>query len=347
LRRKTVLILGAGASKIFGLPLGAELRNQIANDLELKFDEWGQRLVSGSYEIVEALRVLNRTPEGRAGNINPHRAAAVEISDAMPFSSSIDEYIERHADDPLKATCAKLAIAKAILEAERSSSLYVDPYSGDSRLHQNASNTWLAHFLRDLTRARNRGNVAEAFENLTVINFNYDRCFEQFVFDWLQMIYRLDRQQARAIISELQIYHPYGRLAPLDWEDDKGIKLGGELDTIRLIKMAQRIRTYSEAKEPEGGIDFVKERISAASCFVFLGFGFHQQNLDLLTVDGKRRSSLWCYATTLGISKPSWSIFQSRIKHMLSIAPERDLHCSDFSGDCEGFWNEYATDVLG
>lgn len=346
MKRQTVLILGAGASKVFGLPLGSELRDKITRDLEIKFGDFGRNLESGSYEIVEALRVINRTPEGQAGNISPHRAAAVEIAEAMPFSSSIDEYIERHSDDPLKAVCAKLAIAKNILEAERSSSLYVDSRFGQSGLPQDAANTWLAHFLRDLTSGRTRANISEAFSNLYVVNFNYDRCFEQFLFEWLQAIYRVDRQAAASIVAGLKVYHPYGRLAPLDWEQNKGVKYGAQVETHRLIAMAEQIRTYSEASEPETGIELVKEKFSSASSVVFLGFGFHQQNIDLLTVQGPRKSSMWCYATTCAVSRPSWNIHQGRIKEMLAIAPERDLHCLEFDGDCEGFWNEYSTAIL-
>lgn len=89
--RETAFVLGAGSSKAFNLPLGAELKGIIARDLEIKFDDWGRNLVAGSHEIVQALRILVRSPEGGQGDINPYRSAAVEISDAMSLSASIDE----------------------------------------------------------------------------------------------------------------------------------------------------------------------------------------------------------------------------------------------------------------
>lgn len=122
--QKTVLILGAGASKGFGLPLGQELKSNIARDLRIMFSEFGSSLESGSHEIVDALRILVRDPQtGQRGDINPHRAVAVRISQAMGPSGSIDEYVERHKNDAKYAECAKLAIAKAILEGERNSTL--------------------------------------------------------------------------------------------------------------------------------------------------------------------------------------------------------------------------------
>ena len=77
--QKTILVLGAGASAGFGLPLGSGLRSTISDDLNIMFDDWGQSLKSGSPEIVEALRVLVRETDGRT-DINPHRIAAIQIS---------------------------------------------------------------------------------------------------------------------------------------------------------------------------------------------------------------------------------------------------------------------------
>ena len=106
---RTLLVLGAGASQGFGLPLGLGLRNTIADDLNILFHDWGNSLEKVGPEIVEALRSLVQKDEMGRRDINPHRHAAVQISGAMRLSSSIDEYIERHKDDILKVECAKLA----------------------------------------------------------------------------------------------------------------------------------------------------------------------------------------------------------------------------------------------
>jgi len=266
----------------------------------------------------------------------------------MALSSSIDEYIERHKDDHLKKDCAKLAIAKAILEAERGSKLFIDPRYGNDRTLHATSGSWLAFFLRDLTRGYTRETVAAAFKQLTVINFNYDRCFEHFTHEWLQQIYRLDPGEAAEIVIGLKTYHPYGRLAPLPWEDSgKGIPFGGKLEAHRLISMANRIRTYSEAKEPESGIEFVKERLKKTKSLVFVGFGFHQQNLDLLALDeDDRRGSLQCYATRAEISDPRWEVMKARVKKAFAVPAHRELYAEGFNGNCELFWDEYSDVIL-
>lgn len=346
--RETALILGAGSSKTFGLPLGSELRDKIAHDLELKFDDRRRGLISGSHKIVEALRLLMRTPEGRTGDINPHRAAAVEISDAMPLSSSIDEYIERHRDDGKKATCAKLAIAKVVLEAERASSIFSKEFHQRDGVLGGASKSWLASFLRDITRGFGPNDVSEAFRNLTVVNFNYDRCLEHFAYNWLQDVYRLQPEQAAAIVRDICIYHPYGRIAPLDWEcRSSGVNYGASLDVRRLIQMAESIRTYSEAFEPDSGLSEIKERLKNVDSVVFLGFGFHKQNMELLSIESElNRGSLKCFATRSGISNPRWEIMKQRVSNAFAVPGHRDLHDHSISADCEEFWDEYSDVIL-
>ncbi|MEL1252089.1 hypothetical protein [Aurantiacibacter gilvus] len=307
------------------------------------FDRGGGGLASGSYEIVDALRVLCRLPDGRKGNLEPHRIAAVETAEALAFSASIDEYIERHRDDKYTEDCAKLAIAKAILEAENSSDIFVSHRRPAANGFNTTGGSWLASYLRDVSRGFSARDLPEAFQNVTVVNFNYDRCFEHYAYHWLQSVYRIEAIEAAEIVSGFQVYHPYGKLGPLEWQDPHGIPYGAGVDTRRLLTISKRIRTYSEAKEPETGIEVVKERLGAARNVVFLGFGFHQQNLNLLRVDESRQSAAWCFATTKGISKPSWEVYKSRIRETLSVAPHRDLYAADIDGNCEDFWAEYST----
>lgn len=346
--RETALVLGAGASKAFDLPLGSELRDQIARDLDIKFKDWGRDLSSGSYEIVEALKVLNRSPEGRMGDINPHRTAAVEIAEAMPLSSSIDEYIERHRGDEKKAVCAKLAIAKLILDAERKSSIFIEQNTTRNRPLARASESWLAHFLRDATRGYNKDELSEAFVNLTVVNFNYDRCFQHFTYNWLQDVYRLPEADAANIVRDIIIYHPYGRIAPLEWEDPSaGVGFGRGIETYKLLNMAQRIRTYSEVFEPDSGLYQTRDRLRNVDAVLFLGFGFHKQNMEILSVEGSvREISLNCFATRSGISAPKWEIMKKRICDSFSLNSSFLLNDFSMSEHCERFWQEYSDVIL-
>ena len=345
--QKTVLVLGAGTSKGFGLPLGQDLRDTIARDLNIMFDDFGHRLESGSWEIVEAWRLHIAQSDGNSGNIKPHRAAAVQISNAMPLSGSIDEYIERHKDDTLKTDCAKLAIAKAILDAERKSSIFVDPMRRVDNPLRNSSNSWIAYVLRDITRGKTLDELETCFENLSIVNFNYDRCVEHFAYFWFQQMYDMAPEKAAGIVSRLRIFHPYGKLADLPHENSSAhIAFGGEIDAHRLLQMAQSIRTYSESIDSGSEILSVQDDLAAAEKVVFMGFGFHSQNLSLLSIpQEKARVTVRCFVTNSGISRARWDQCKSEIAQKFNLVSPNGLFCFEKDGNCEEFWQEFG-DVI-
>lgn len=118
--KKLTLIVGAGASKELGLPVGSELKQKIASLLDIRFDFNQQK--SGDYQIRSALESAVRQPDGR-GDINPHLHAAWRIRDAMPQAISINNFIDNHQGDEKIELCGKLAIVKSILDAEKSSKI--------------------------------------------------------------------------------------------------------------------------------------------------------------------------------------------------------------------------------
>ena len=342
--QKTVLILGAGASRGFGLPLGEQLKSIIARDLRIMYDDFGHRLDSGSHDIVDALRILVRdTKTGQRGDINPHRSVAVRISQAMGLSGSIDEFVERHRDDPKFVQCAKLAIAKAILEGEKKSSLYFDYRRNDEDLVGENSNSWLSMMLRDITRRLRPDEIPKAFSNIFIINFNYDRCVEHFAFLWLKQMYTFNDNEAAQICAKISIYHPYGKIGDLPHENpSKHIAFGGEVSGDRLVLIASNIRTYSESAQDEERLAAARTALAGAKRLVFLGFGFHEQNMDVLTVsNSSQRATLRCYATTKDISAPRIELDKESIATSFQIVPPTGLFFEQIPDTCEKFWEQY------
>jgi hypothetical protein len=73
-----VIVLGAGASKEFGLPTGAELKARISEFTDIRFDN-GSRLVSGDDRTVNALRrMAHQASLGR--DINPYLQAGWQFA---------------------------------------------------------------------------------------------------------------------------------------------------------------------------------------------------------------------------------------------------------------------------
>jgi hypothetical protein len=106
------------------LPTGFELKARIATLLDMRFPD-GYCLASGDGGICDALRIhVKRTQMWP--NISSHLHAAWRIRDAMPQAISIDNFIDAHQGDAELELCGKLAIARAILQGERQSLLFVD-----------------------------------------------------------------------------------------------------------------------------------------------------------------------------------------------------------------------------
>ena len=60
--------------------------------------------------------------------------------------------------------------------------------------------------------------------NVTIINFNYDRTIEHFLFNRLQTNLGLDREEAGQALGALtaNMIRPYGSVGPLPWQQDQG-----------------------------------------------------------------------------------------------------------------------------
>lgn len=338
-----MLVLGAGSSKNFGFPLGLGLRDTLARDLNIKLDDMGSKLECGSYEIYQALEHLVYLSDDRLGNTIQHRQAALQIASAMRFSSSIDEYIERHRSDRYRADCAKLGIAKAIVEAERSSNIYIDRSSGQVGLPTSSADSWLAFLLRDLTRGLETEDLHQAFRNIFVVNFNYDRCVEYFVFHWLKQVYELSDHAAGAIAQSLNIYHPYGSLGNLEYHDSgQTVPFGSQPRPSTLVDIARRIRTYSEAQDDDTSLSLAHEKIAKCKNLVFLGFGFLVENLNLLALPASMsRTTISFYASTFELAEPKWDLAKSRVSKACRVTSPQGTFARNFNGDCEEFWNEF------
>ncbi len=131
--RTNVIVVGAGASREFNLPTGAELASIIERDLNFRSDQFGQLVgAPGDMELRRAIGVLaQQTGESTATYINSAR----QISRNMALTPSIDNYLDTHRNDANLVNVGKLAIANAIIKAERRSTLYIDEANTYNRLN--------------------------------------------------------------------------------------------------------------------------------------------------------------------------------------------------------------------
>jgi hypothetical protein len=143
-----------------------------------------------------------------------------------------------------------------------------------------------------LWRWREEANAA--FQNVTIINFNYDRIIEIYLFGRLQTQFGIEETEAAEIVSNLKIIRPYGKIGRLLWEDGNAVPFGAdiEMEHQKLFSLSNNVRTYTEQNLSDMLRNEIKSAMNKARLVVFLGFGFHQQNMKILqasTSEGWRR----------------------------------------------------------
>ena len=318
--KKTVYVVGAGASYEAKLPTGNELKDRIAKLLDMKFEMNSQK--SGDYEIQRALRQYT-SDDSSLKTLNSYLRECRHICANMPLAISIDNFIDTERGNEKLALCGKLAIIKSILEAERNSSLFIDKYGSERTLNfALLENTWYLSFFRTLTENCDAKELKDRFKNITLIIFNYDRCIEHFLIHALISYYRLEITYAAELISCLEIIHPYGTVGSLDWEDlasSTSVAFGGELHESQLIDYAQRIRTFTEGAHSE-----YMEHLVGAMRFterlVFLGFAFHRLNMALIGGETEERydnpNNIECYATAYETSKSDQESIRGSVSYL-------------------------------
>ena len=339
---KTLLIVGAGASKEAGLPTGAELKADIASRLNLEFED--RRQTSGDAEIVQALFRHTQAEDG-SKKIEPYVEAAIQIHDAMPLAPSIDTFIDNHRGNERIETCGKLAIVRSILEAERNSEIFIAPQSRKPKIDfKKIEKTWFGMFWKLLTDGARRDTIASRIKSVSFINFNYDRCIEHFLYHALRDYFGISDSETADLINEVEIVHPYGTVGYLPWQSGNSVVPFGDQKTgADLLSRSTEIKTFTERVEDRVTVDLMRQLVQTAKRVVFLGFAFHSQNLELIKPDEPTQVKR-VYLTRKGISQSDYQDVEPRIYKFfgnvnINLYSEHEMTCSKLFGE---YWRRLA-----
>jgi hypothetical protein len=304
--KRTVFVIGAGASAEYGLPVGDTLKNGIAKSLRFRFDFGRQK--SGSPQL---LRILMRRFKDE---INSYTRAGNELADTIGSFISIDEALHYFSDREDIVLLGKLAAAEEILLAEQNSKLF-DKNQRRPRLNA-IPDGWLEQFLSIALSFSTRNDTNNLFENVTIINFNYDRTVEYFLYWALQKSAGLSAAEASAAVNRLTVIRPYGSLGSLEWSGQGGNVPFAHQAEDDLFAIAEKLRTYTEQKVDGSLVQEVASALHDASLLVVLGFGFHEQNLQLLKQENTSSINA-CYCTVAGIDNKNHDLLQYRLRNVL------------------------------
>ena len=306
--KKTVIVVGAGASQEAGLPTSADLKKSIARYLDIKFQVMQQ--ISGDPTVAAALRTH--------GDINQYLYACWKIRDALPQAISIDNFIDAHQGNKEIELSGKLAIVRSILAAEEGSLLYSNRSNTDDTPNFSfLEQTWFNAFWQLLTENCQAVGLKKRLSSISFIIFNYDRCIEHFLYHSMQNYYGLSTDGAASLVNDMDIFHPYGVVGSLPWTAGPAqMDFGAEPRAQDLVALAEQIKTFTEGTNPEASnIMEIRNQVARAKTIVFLGFAYHKQNLELLMQPADRRSnkvkSAECYGTAVGISDADLQVIVS------------------------------------
>jgi hypothetical protein len=141
----------------------------------------------------------------------------------------------------------KIAISYEILLAEGGSLLY-NALRG-VRTFEDCDMSWAGQFLDLAVGQTKSAEVETVFQNVTVIDFNYDRVLPEYLHSALQRRLDVPSDKAAKCVAGLRILRPYGSIGVLPWQPACGTAVEFGAFDYDLSAIATRIRTYTEESE--------------------------------------------------------------------------------------------------
>lgn len=347
--KKTVMVIGAGASSEVNLPLGSELTNHISNLLNFEWQAFHNEVDSGDNRIFSAI-VKQVGGLDDIDSLSSYLEMGKHISEAMSLTQSIDQFIHTHRGNERIEFLGKLAIVKAILDAERSSLMLDNIYHENEVNLPSIANTWYVALFKLI--ASGTGNrikdIKQSLQNITFIIFNYDRCVEYFFYKALKTHFLLSDNEAANLVSGMNIYHPYGQVGYLPWEGRKpSIGFGKNPSSNELLELSSHILTFTEGTDPnKSKIAGIKQCMREAELLIFLGFAYYEQNMSLLTPHNIPEESIRCLGTAFNMSDANREVVDSEVKKVRKM-PSMDYRLCKETERCVDLINNYERIITG
>jgi hypothetical protein len=268
LTKKTVLVLGAGASKPYGFPTGLELSEIIS----LQFQQ-GQN-------TFENLRNLGHAPAVMAAFRNEFYKSG---------RNSVDAFLE-HRKDLIEI--GKLAIAATLVPKESEEPLFA------------YQDSWL----RLLYNNMNASFDEFGKNTLSIITYNYDRSVEHFLMTALENSYGRKAIDCFQVLKTIPIIHLHGSLGPLPWQVESGepnrpYHFAYNNDLLKIAQ--QHIKIIHEDIQDGRDADFelAKKLLNDAEQILFLGFGYNPINLERLKIKEIDPNGKSIIGTSIGLGE--------------------------------------------
>lgn len=295
IRKKTVMILGAGASIPYGLPSGEQLFTNICKSLNGRDTPFVKYLLERGFSYPE---IKN-------------------FRDTLFFSGkcSIDEFLE-HRPSFLKI--GKCTIAQQLIPYEISDNIF----SVNNNLN----------WYKELYKYMNAKPSEISKNNISFITFNYDRTLEHFLFISLKNSYGLTVQECSEILDGIKILHLHGILGKHPFQNKDAYKYitsfksnpkdfymerfqHGYKDTSGYYRDFDMPLSSAMIEESANCINVIhnidslsifeesKNLLNDAEVILFFGFGFHDLNIQRLGLSKLSHNAKYIAGTGIGLSE--------------------------------------------
>jgi hypothetical protein len=123
---------------------------------------------------------------------------------------------------------------------------------------------------------RNDEPIEKLLKNFpNVITFNYDRLLEEIIYKRILIMYK-DKELAETFVEKLNIHHVYGKVGDLRFDNLVNEKAED------LFIASKNIQTIGSERNVKYSNNQLMDLIFRNHSIYFLGFGFDQQNMNLL-----------------------------------------------------------------
>ena len=266
---KDLFILGAGASKPYGYPLGVELRDQIIKSIQ------------GNGDLKKALQ---STFQGIDGKI---KQFPDDLEQSLRFS--IDQFLATRGRDYLDI--GKFALAYIIKRREN-----------EKRSHYLVEGNWVEYFF-NIYLGLDEGEILE--KNYGFITYNYDRSLEFLLSNAFKVNFEKSPEQISNQLKQ-RIHHVYGSLGDYKYKSsDPGVPFSTSelsVQTKEFLDLIYDSSTNLNLIFDERDTNQIpKNFFDDLERVFFLGFGFDETNFKRLGINWENFSGE-VYCTGFGFT---------------------------------------------
>ena len=290
IKKKTVFVLGAGASAPFGFPTG-----QFLKDLICVKTLWKPNQVQLLEKLGFDKDIITRFRQALQNSGRP----------------SVDAFLESREDF---LDIGKTAIATTLLPFEKTTGLFRDWI--DKR------NAGKGNWYDLLFGILSDGVPFDDFDKhkLYIITFNYDRSIEHYLFTSLKNSYNKTDEECGKKLRKIDIIHVHGSLGPLDWQSRPVDLLSVSYDSgtnPKVVKLAaQNIKIIHEGTADTPEFTQARNILLNATQVFFLGFGYHPTNMKRLEMGKIRGKDIIVRGTSQGLSYQRKRDIEQLIEHL-------------------------------